>query len=55
MRFLNISGPGVATDDEYCPHCHVRLEYWDSYQVCSLCHFDSRQQTAQPRLGLRWR
>jgi hypothetical protein len=26
MRFPNISETGGATDDECCPHCHVRLE-----------------------------
>ena len=55
MRFLHISGLSVVTDNEFCPRCHVMLEYWDSYQVCGLCHFDSRQQTAQRRIRLRWR
>jgi hypothetical protein len=26
MRFLTISGHGVVTDNECCPHGHVRLE-----------------------------
>ncbi len=26
MRFLKISGPGVANDEEFCPNCHVMLE-----------------------------
>jgi ribosomal protein S27AE len=55
MRFLNISGPGVATDDEFCPHCHVMLEDRDGYKVCGLCHFDTRQQTGQRRIRLRRR
>jgi hypothetical protein len=42
MRFLTISGPGVATDDEFCPYCHVLLEDRDGYQVCRLCHYDTR-------------
>jgi hypothetical protein len=25
MRFLNLSGPGVSTDDEFCPHCPTAL------------------------------
>ena len=55
MRFLNISGPGVATDDECCPHCHVLLEERDDYRVCRLCHYDTRQPTGQRRLRLRRR
>jgi len=55
MRFLNISGPGVATDEEFCPHCHVMLEERDGYQVCRLCHYDTRQQTGQRRIRLRRR
>jgi ribosomal protein S27AE len=55
MRFLNISGPGVATDDEFCPHCQVMLEDWDDYKVCGLCHFDTRQQTEQRRIRVRRR
>ena len=26
MRFLTISGPGGANDEECCPNCHVLLE-----------------------------
>jgi hypothetical protein len=55
MRFLNISGPGVATDDEFCPHCHVMLEAREGYQVCNLCHFDTRQPSGQRRVRLRRR
>jgi ribosomal protein S27AE len=55
MRFLNISGPGVATDDEFCPHCQVMLEDRDDYKVCGLCHFDTRQQTEQRRIRVRRR
>ena len=47
MRFLNISGPGVANDDEFCPHCHVMLEEREGYKICGLCHYDTRQQTGQ--------
>jgi hypothetical protein len=55
MRFLNISGPGVATAEECCPHCRVSLEDWDGDNVCRLCHFDTRQQTGQRRLRVRRR
>ena len=55
MRFLNISGPGVANDEEFCPHCHVMLDERDGYQVCRLCHYDTRQQTGQRRIRLRRR
>ena len=55
MRFLNISGPGVATDDEFCPHCQVMLEDRDGSKVCGLCHFDTRQQTGQRRRRVRRR
>ncbi len=31
MRFLNISGPAVTIDEEFCPHCFVRLDQRDGY------------------------
>jgi hypothetical protein len=55
MRFLTMSGPGVATDEAFCPHCHVRLEARDGYQVCGLCHVDIRQQAGQQRILVRRR
>ena len=55
MRFLQISGPGVATDDAFCPHCHIILEEREGYKVCGLCHYDTRQQPGQRRLRLRRR
>jgi len=55
MRFLNINGPGVVSDDEFYPQCHVLLEDRDGYKVCGLCHFDTRPQTGQRRVRLRWR
>jgi hypothetical protein len=55
MRFLTISGPGVANDEACCPHCHVMLEEQDDYQVCRLCHYDTRQHTRQRRVRLRRR
>jgi hypothetical protein len=53
MRFLTISGPGVATDEAFCPHCHMMLEEQDDSQVCRLCHDDTRQHTRQRRIRLR--
>jgi ribosomal protein S27AE len=55
MRFLNISGPGVVNDEEFCPNCHVLLEDRDGYRACSLCHYDTRQQTRQGRIRVRRR
>jgi ribosomal protein S27AE len=55
MRFLKISGPGVATDDDFCPNCQVMLEDRDGYKVCRLCHYDTRQKTHQRRVRLRRR
>jgi hypothetical protein len=55
MRFLNISGPGVANDEEFCPHCQVMLEERDGYKVCQLCHYDTRQPTRQQRIRVRRR
>ena len=43
MRFLNISGPGVVPDEDFCPNCHVLLDQHDGYQVCPLCRYDTRQ------------
>ena len=53
MRFLHISGPGVANDDEFCPHCQVRLEDRHGYKVCGLCHYDTRQRARQQRIRVR--
>jgi hypothetical protein len=53
MRVLTISGPGVATDDECCPHGQVRLEDGDGDHVCGLCHVDTRQPIGQQRIRAR--
>jgi len=53
MRFLNISGPGVAQDEEFCPNCHVLMDERDNYKVCSLCQHDTRQGSRQRRIRLR--
>ena len=55
MRVLHISGPGVATDDECCPHGQVMLDVRDGYHVGGLGHFDIRQQTGQQRIRVRRR
>jgi hypothetical protein len=34
MRFLTISGPGVAQDEDFCPNCHVIMDERDGYKVC---------------------
>jgi hypothetical protein len=54
MRFLTISGPGVATD-EFCPNCHVLLEEREGNKACQLCHYDTCRQTGQQRLRIRRR
>jgi ribosomal protein S27AE len=55
MRFLQISGPGVENDKEFCPHCQVRLEDREDYRVCRLCHYDTRQNAGQRRIRVRRR
>lgn len=55
MRFLNISGPDVMADEEFCPHCQVLLEDRNGYKVCRLCHYDTRQPTGQRRIHARRR
>jgi ribosomal protein S27AE len=47
MRFLTISGPGVAQDEDFCPNCHVLLDEREEYKVCPLCHYDTRQKARQ--------
>jgi ribosomal protein S27AE len=53
MRFLKISGPGVAPDEDFCPNCHVLLDERDDYKVCTLCQYDTRQETRPRRIRLR--
>jgi ribosomal protein S27AE len=50
MRFLNIGGPGVATDEEFCPNCHVLLDQRDDHKTCPLCRYDARQHGQRRRL-----
>jgi hypothetical protein len=53
MRFLTISGPGVAPDEDFCPNCHVFMDEREDYKVCPLCQYDTRQGARQRRLRLR--
>ncbi len=55
MRFLNISGPGVAKDEDFCPNCHVLLDDQDDYKACPLCHYNTRQDVRQRRVQIRRR
>jgi ligand-binding sensor protein len=55
MRFLQISGPGVANDEAFCPYCQVMLEDQEGYKVCRLCHYDTRQSVGQQRIRVRRR
>ena len=51
MRFLNISGPGVATDEDFCPNCHVLLlEQHGDEKACPLCRYKAHQQGQRRRL-----
>jgi uncharacterized Zn finger protein (UPF0148 family) len=53
MRFLTISGPGVAHDEDFCPNCHTLLEDRDGYKICPLCQHDTRQGAMQRWVRLR--
>jgi hypothetical protein len=55
MRFLNIQGPGVATDEDFCPHCHMLLEERSDYKVCPLCRYDTRRLGPRQRVRVRRR
>jgi hypothetical protein len=55
MRFLNISGPGVAQDEDFCPNCHVLMDNREEYKRCPLCKHDTRQEARQQRIRLRRR
>ncbi len=55
MRFLNISGPGVATDEDFCPHCHVLLDQYDGDKACPLCRYEASQHGQRRRLRRKQR
>lgn len=44
MRFLNMSGLGIATGGDCCPNCHVLLDLRDDDTACPLYHYDRRQR-----------
>jgi hypothetical protein len=49
MRFLNISGPDVMKDEEFCPNCHVRMDERDGYKFRRLCYYDRRHKARMRR------
>jgi ribosomal protein S27AE len=53
MRFLNIRGPGVATDEDFCPNCHVLLDQHGDGKACPLCRFEVGQYGQRRRLKRR--
>jgi uncharacterized Zn finger protein (UPF0148 family) len=53
MRFLTISGPGVAQDEDFCPNCHVIMDERDGHKVCPLCQHDTRHEGTPRRKRLR--
>lgn len=55
MRFLNISGPGVARDEDYCPNCHVLLDDRADYKACPLCKHETRRGGQQRRVQVQQR
>lgn len=55
MRFLNISGPGVAQDEDFCPNCHVLMDDREDYKVCPLCQHDTRHHTRLQHIRVRRR
>jgi uncharacterized Zn finger protein (UPF0148 family) len=55
MRFLKIEGPGVATEEDFCPNCHVLLEERNGFKVCPLCRYDTSRGGARRRIRMRGR
>jgi hypothetical protein len=53
MRFLNISGPGVARDEDYCPNCHMLLDDRADYKACPLCKHETRRGGQQRRVQVQ--
>jgi len=50
MRFLNICGPGVATDEDFCPNCHMLLDQNNDQKVCPLCWYHASQTRQRRRV-----
>jgi ribosomal protein S27AE len=50
MRFLKISGPGVATDEDFCPNCHILLDQSDDHKTCPLCRYHPNQHRQRRRM-----
>jgi hypothetical protein len=53
MRFLNIDGPGIVKDEDFCPHCFVLLDEREGDKVCWLCQYETRQGVRRPRVRVR--
>jgi len=55
MRFLNIGGPGIATDEDFRPYGHVLLDQSDDHKICPLCHYYTSQDRPQRRMNRQQR
>jgi hypothetical protein len=53
MRFLNIDGPGIVKDGDFCPNCFVLLDECEGYKVCRLCQYETRQGIRRQRVRVR--
>ena len=54
MRFLNIHGPGVVIDGDFCPNCHVLLDPHDNGKACPMCHYEASQPRQRRRRRRQW-
>ena len=50
MRLLDISGPGVANDEGFCPNCRVLVDQRDGGKACPLCRYEARRHRQRRRL-----
>ena len=50
MRFLRITGPGVAVEEDFCRHCHVLLDQHGDEKACPLCRYEACPHGQQRRL-----
>jgi hypothetical protein len=53
MRVLNIDGPGLVQEEDFCPNCFVLLDEREGYKVCRLCPYETRQGIRRPRVRVR--